>query len=416
MKKLFLLISVVAVTFYVFYSCSFSSGKDMKDDITTSLNDIEKVANVFYGFNLDEFNVERGEIEKDWTLSHLFLPFNVSQHAINTIAKKAKEDIDFKYVSKGNAYTLLCAKDSSNTALYCIYDKNPYELVVFNLKDSLYAYTIEKEVTYAEKQIAGKIEDGSSLYMSVQGELQNLALASELVEEIAGTFAWTIDFFKLYPNDEYKVIFEEKSVEGNPIGVSKIKAVYFNHQGSNHYGFAYEQDERIAFFDDKGQGLKKAFLKAPLKFARISSSFSKNRFHPVQKRWKAHLGTDYAAPTGTPILATADGVVEAARYTAANGNYVKLKHNSTYQTGYLHMSKIAKGMKSGVRVKQGDIIGYVGSTGLATGPHVCYRFWKNGKQVDHRREKFEATEPIKKENMEAYLKFIAPIKDALDEL
>jgi len=416
MKKLLLLASVVAVTFYVFYSCSFTSGKNIDEGISTSMEKAAEVANIFYGFNLNDFEVEKGEIQKDWTLSHLFLPFNVSQQAINTLENDAKKNADFKYVTKGNNYTMLCSKNASKNALYCIYDKNPYELVVFNLKDSLYAYSIKKEVSYKEKQISGKIKEGSSLYMSIQGELDNLAVASELVDEIAETYAWTIDFFKLYPDDEYKVIFEEKSVEKNPMGIGKIKAVYFKHQGNDHYGFAYTQNNEEAFFDEKGQGLKKAFLKAPLKFSRISSPFSKNRFHPVQKRWKAHLGTDYAAPTGTPILATADGVVEAAHYTAANGNYVKLKHNGTYQTGYLHMSKIAKGMKPGVRVKQGDVIGYVGSTGLATGPHVCYRFWKNGNQIDHRKEKFQASEPIKKDNMDAYLKFIAPLKDALDEL
>lgn len=416
MKKLLIVFIAVAISFYVFYSCSFTSGKDI-ENATSSIDNIKKnESEILYGFNLNEFEVEKGFIQKDWTLSHLLLPFNVSQGQINTLAKEASEKLNFKYVTKGNNYTVLYRKDSAQTPAYCIYDKNPYEVVVFNLIDSVYAYSIKKEIKITEKSIGGKIEEGSSLYSSVQDELKSLAVASELVEEIAGTYAWTIDFFKLFPEDEYKVIFEEKTVEGEPMGVGKIKAVYFKHQGGDYYGFLYKQGEEVAFFDDKGQGLKKAFLKAPLKFSRISSPYSSNRFHPVQKRWKAHLGTDYAAPKGTPILATADGVVEAAKYTAANGNYVKLKHNSTYQTGYLHMTKIASGIKSGVKVKQGQIIGYVGSTGLATGPHVCYRFWKNGKQIDHRKEKFQATDPIKKENMEQYLKDIAPIKKALDEI
>jgi murein DD-endopeptidase MepM/ murein hydrolase activator NlpD len=416
MKKFALVLVSVVVSLYIFYKCSYTSGNENFDgDIANSIeNALEE--NIFHGFNLNEFHIEQGKVEAGWTLSHMFAPFNVSQQAINQLAKNAKDELDFKYITEGKSYTMLCTKDSSKNALYCIYDKNPYELIVFNLADSTYAYTIEKEVTVKEKSIKGIIKEGSSLYLSVQNELSSNAVAAQLVDEIASTYAWTIDFFKLYPEDEYKVIFEEKSVEGEVVGVGKIKAVYFKHRSADFYGFAYKQNDKLAFFDEKGQGLKKAFLKAPLKFSRLSSPYSSNRFHPVQKRWKAHLGTDYAAPTGTPILATADGVVEAATRNSANGNYVKLKHNSTYQTGYLHMSKIANGMKPGARVKQGDVIGYVGSTGLATGPHVCYRFWKNGKQIDHRQEKFQTSEPIKKENMDAYLKHISPIKNALDKI
>ena len=158
------------------------------------------------------------------------------------------------------------------------------------------------------------------------------------------------------------------------------------------------------------------FLKAPLEFARITSRYSKNRFHPVQKRWKAHLGTDYAAPTGTPILATAGGQVIAATYTSANGNYVKIRHNGTYTTQYLHMSRIAKGMRPGTRVEQGQVIGYVGSTGLATGPHVCYRFWKNGKQVDPLREPMQRTEPLPAKLWASYEAQMKPLKAQIDAL
>ncbi len=415
MKNIIIFIIAATISVYIFYKCSFSFGEDGRNAAASIADEILE-ENIFHGFNLNDYHIEEGKVEAGWTLSHLFSRYNVSQQDINSLAENAKEELDFKYITSGKSYKMLCTKDSTKNAMYCIYDKDPYELIVFNLADSTYAYSIKKEIKISEKSIGGVIEEGSSLYLSVQNELSNNAIAAQLVDEIANTYAWTIDFFKLYPEDEYKVIFEEKSVEGEAVGVGKIKAVYFKHKEQDFYGFAYKQNDKLAFFDEKGQGLKKAFLKAPLKFSRLSSPFSSNRFHPVQKRWKAHLGTDYAAPTGTPILATADGVVEAATRTAANGNYVKLKHNSTYQTGYLHMSKIAKGVKPGVRVKQGDVIGFVGSTGLATGPHVCYRFWKNGKQIDHRKEKFQTSEPIKKEELQNYYSYIEPIKNALDKI
>jgi murein DD-endopeptidase MepM/ murein hydrolase activator NlpD len=190
-------------------------------------------------------------------------------------------------------------------------------------------------------------------------------------------------------------------------GVGKILAARFYHQNKTYHAFRFTtSDGETDYFDINGRTMRKAFLKAPLQFSRISSHFSPKRFHPVQRRWKPHLGTDYAAPTGTPIMTTADGVIESAGYTSGNGNYVKVKHNSTYSTQYLHMSKIGKGIKPGVRVRQGDVIGYVGSTGLATGPHVCYRFWKNGVQVDALKEKLPEAKELDKSNKAALDKMI----------
>jgi murein DD-endopeptidase MepM/ murein hydrolase activator NlpD len=187
--------------------------------------------------------------------------------------------------------------------------------------------------------------------------------------------------------------------------------------GNDFYSFPYENELGFHdYYDEEGRSLRKTFLRAPLNFTRISSRYSGRRFHPVQKRWKAHLGTDYAAPTGTPIMSTADGVIIAAQYTSANGNYVKVRHNSTYTTQYLHMSKIKPGIKNGEKVKQGDVIGYVGSTGLATGPHVCYRFWVNGKQVDPYKQKLPQAKPLEDDRMEAYKSYMFGLKKELDNL
>ena len=217
--------------------------------------------------------------------------------------------------------------------------------------------------------------------------------------------------------DRFEVIFEESYVDDTVfVGTGKILAARFFHNGKSFYAFRYENGEVEGYYDHEGEGMKRMFLKAPLEFARITSRYTMNRFHPVQKRWKAHLGTDYAAPSGTPILATANGTVVAAAYNSANGNYVKIKHNGTYTTQYLHMSRIGKGVRNGSRVEQGQVIGYVGSTGLATGPHVCYRFWKNGRQVDPLKEPIQRADPLPRSLWSEFESGMKPHKAILDSL
>jgi murein DD-endopeptidase MepM/ murein hydrolase activator NlpD len=215
-------------------------------------------------------------------------------------------------------------------------------------------------------------------------------------------FGWVVDFQRLQKGDKFKLIYQENQVEGVSIGIKQIDGIYFEHFGNDYYAFPFDQGDGVDFFDENGKSLRKALLKYPIEFTRISSRFNLNRFHPVQKRWKAHLGTDFAAPRGTPIRSVGDGIVLEAQYKSNNGNYVKIKHNSTYTTQYLHMSKIASGVRAGTRVRQGETIGYVGSTGLATGPHLCYRFWKNGRQVDALRADLPASQPVKKDRLESF--------------
>jgi murein DD-endopeptidase MepM/ murein hydrolase activator NlpD len=220
--------------------------------------------------------------------------------------------------------------------------------------------------------------------------------------KLSEIYAWAVDFYRIQKGDMFKVIYEEKLVEDEVIGMGRVIAAYFQHYGDDYYAVYFEQGNAADYFDENAKSLRRAFLKAPLKYSRISSRFSMKRFHPVQKRYKPHLGTDYAAPRGTPIMATGDGKVVKSGYTKGNGNYVKIRHNSVYSTQYLHMQKIKSGIKRGVRVRQGEVIGYVGSTGLATGPHVCYRFWKNGSQVDALKIKVPPSLPVDKKYIEAY--------------
>ena len=223
-------------------------------------------------------------------------------------------------------------------------------------------------------------------------------MSPALVMKLSNIYAWTIDFFRIQKGDKFKVYYEERFVENEFVGIGRIWAAKFTHQSEEFYAFYFkEEGENFGdYFDEESKTLRKAFLRAPLNFSRISSRYSKRRRHPVTGRVKPHLGTDYAAPKGTPILSTANGRIVEARYKRNNGNYVKIRHNNTYTTQYLHMSKIKSGIRPGVHVRQGDVIGYVGSTGLATGPHVCYRFWKNGQQVDPFKTSLPPSTPVKK--------------------
>lgn len=376
----------------------------------------KKEPRIEYGFLLDTFQVIEGEVKDGMTLSHLLSPYDISQQNINECDVCSREK-NLNYITTGNKYMVLCAQnDTSKKALFCIYEKNLVEYYIFDFRDSVSVKLVKRPTDTIEKSITGVILKNSNLTSTLNKSLGSDAVGGELAEQIAQVYAWTIDFFKLYPDDKFKIVYDEKSVEGKPYGIGDVKAVYFWHVDTIYYAFRFKQGDEVGYFNEKGKGMKRPFLKAPLKFSRITSGFSMKRFHPVQKIYKAHLGTDYGAPTGTPIMAVGDGTVEAAGYTSGNGNYVKIKHNQTYQTAYLHMSKIGEGIRNGVRVKQSDIIGYVGATGLATGPHVCYRFWKNGQQIDPHTEKFQSSEPIKQENMEAYLKKMNVYKAKLDSL
>ncbi|WP_083261349.1 M23 family metallopeptidase [Crocinitomix algicola] len=376
---------------------------------------------VEFGFVLDSFQVFRDTVRPDWTMSHMFAPHSISQWDINRAAEKAADSlIGLRYVKEGTPFLVLSKLgDTSRTAQYCIYPKNIVDYIVFDFTDSVHVEKRSKPNEVHERILSGEIIQNSNLTFALDQQMQDLNMTGEMAEYIAGVFAWTIDFFRLHPGDEFKVIYEEKSVEGVPYAVGGISSAWFKHQGHEFYAFEYTLDSatnKVGFFNEEGKEMRRPFLMAPVKYSRISSGFSSRRFHPVQRRWKAHLGTDYAAPKGTPIMATANGVVIKASYSGGNGNYVKIKHDETYSTQYLHMSGFAEGIRKGVFVKQGQVIGYVGSTGLATGPHVCYRFWKNGKQINHRAEKFPSSVPMVDSLLPDYLEYIKPIKAKIDDM
>ena len=355
------------------------------------------VATYQYGIQVDSFTVIKGQVQPGQALGSILYLHHIDHPKIDQIVRAARGIFDFRTARAGKGYTVLCSKDSLETAQCFIYEESATSFVVFDLRDSLYVYRGQKDIEVRIRQASGRIE--SSLWNALMAS----DLSPALVMELSSIYAWTIDFFRIQKGDHFKVVFEEKYVEDEFVGIGRVWAAEFHHSEEDFYAFYFQEDENFGdYFDENGGTLRKAFLRAPLNFSRISSRYSKRRIHPVTGRVKPHLGTDYAAPKGTPILSTANGTVTEARYKRNNGNYVKIRHNSTYTTQYLHMSKIKSGIRPGVFVKQGDVIGYVGSTGLATGPHVCYRFWKNGVQVDPYKQKLPPSDPVKDENKEAY--------------
>ena len=359
----------------------------------------------------DTLRFEKHTIASGESFGALLGKRGISTAQIYKIAAAVEDDFNVRRIRAG-IEVQFATGDSSLFPSYFIYPESKYEYWIIGLQDSIYAKKVEKKREVRRRAISGTIDD--ALYLSVGRSGGTQVLAMSLVE----VYAWTIDFFRLQKGDAFSVIYEEEYVDDTVyVGLKRVVAANLTHMGNDFYSFPYENELGFHdYYDEEGRSLRKTFLRAPLNFTRISSRYSGRRFHPVQKRWKAHLGTDYAAPTGTPIMTTADGVIIAAQYTSANGNYVKVRHNGTYTTQYLHMSKIKPGIRNGVKVKQGDVIGYVGSTGLATGPHVCYRFWVNGKQVDPYKQKLPDAKPLTADRMEAYQSCMTDLKEELDAL
>jgi len=365
-----------------------------------NLEVIAEIVEPSYEYNIlvDSFSVKKGFVKSGQTMGEILYLNHIDHFEINKIVEKSKGIFDVRRVNTGKKYTVICASDSTKKAQYFIYEIDATNYVVFDLREKIDVYKGKKPVTVKLKTASGTIK--SSLWLTMEEQ----KLSPKLTAELSTIYAWTIDFFKIQKNDGFRVYYEDKYIDGEYIGIGRILAAEFTHKGQNFYSFYYKENENFGdYYDEQGKTLRKAFLMAPVDYKRISSRYSKRRKHPVTGRWKGHFGTDYAAEKGTPIWSTANGTIIAATYTKNNGNYVKVRHNGTYTTQYLHMSKIKPGIRKGVYVKQGDIIGYVGSTGLATGPHVCYRFWKNDKQVDPFKQKLPPGDPIKKENREAYM-------------
>jgi len=389
LSYLFFSIALLSLLLFGWVKCSDPKTEIPTDQVTEPQNNV-------FGFCPDSLEQQSFSVQKNETLSDIFLNLGVAADSIVQIVNKSKEVIDERKIIAGNTYYTFTKQDSLNSLACLVYEKNPRDFIVFNLMDSVNVYESTKEVTIRENQKSAIIEH--SLYVS----LMQSDASPELAVKLSQIFAWQIDFYHLQEGDYFKVIYDEMYVDSNLIGIGKIKAAYFNQEGKEFYAIPFMQDSVFQYFDENGNSLRKAFLKAPLEFGRISSRFSRSRLHPILKTHRPHLGIDYAAPVGTPVRSTGDGVVIGAGYKGGNGRYIKIRHNSVYTTMYMHLSRFAKGIKKGVSVQQGKVIGYVGSSGLSTGPHLDYRFFINGTPVNPLTVELPPSHPVKKQLREVY--------------
>ena len=367
-----------------------------------------------FGFTLNNFKVINDTIKSGEIFSEILLKNNIEYARILEIVNTVRDTFNVRSLKAGKPYTILAKKDSTGQAEVFIYQHSKIQYTVIDFRDSIpVAHNKSKPVKTVIKKVSGVIRS------SLTESMEKAGLSPYLAYKMEDIYGWSIDFYRLQKNDRYKLIYEQLYINDTvPVGIGEVKAAFFEYGDKPYYAFKYKIDSTAKlsdYYDDAAKTMKRQFLKAPVKVSRISSRYNLNRRIAFYgNKIRAHKGTDYAAPVGTQILSTANGVVTESRYAGGNGNYVKIKHNGAYSTQYLHMSK--RLVRVGQRVSQGDVIGKIGMTGNTSGPHVCYRFWKNGVQVDPLRQQLPASEPMKKDKIPAYLKYIEPIKIQLDSI
>lgn len=367
---------------------------DEPDEVeVTDSSEVEKLV-LEYGIPVDRYKVDYGIVEPDQNLSSILGNHGLTSRDIHELNEKAKGVFDVRKLRDGQAYAVFKSKDSILRTMFFVYEENPKSYVVFDLRGDFKVYRGENPAEWKEKEIRGQVE--SSLWLAMQKRETSPLLALVL----SNIYGWSIDFFSLQKEDEFRVIYEQEYVDGKALDNFHVLAASFRHSDSTYYAIPFEQDGEELYYGLTGNSLEGAFLKAPLDFYRITSRFSNSRFHPVLRRYRAHHGVDYAAPKGTPVYAIGNGKVIAKAYQPnGGGNYLKIRHNSVYVTSYMHLSRFAKGIKVGSEVKQKEVIGYVGSTGLSTGPHLDFRVYENGKPINPLLIKSQPKQPVKAELM-----------------
>jgi murein DD-endopeptidase MepM/ murein hydrolase activator NlpD len=372
------------------------------DDKVLNLEGREQIADdptFQFGFNVDSVHIHRDVIRKNDFFGAILNKNGLAQNLILLLEHESRNVFNIRNIREGAKYHIIKKHECDARPLALVYEPDKYKYVIYDFRDSVQVKLIEREVEVCDAEAYGKIE--STLW----GALENQRVDPAIIDNMEDALSGAVDFYHTQKGDEFKLIYENKYIDGELVGIGRlIAASYTNESGTSH-SILYKIKDNEGYFDGEGRPAQRAFLKAPVKFSRISSRYNLRRFHPIRGKTIPHLGTDYAAPHGTPIRSVSDGVVTAASYTGGNGNFVKIRHDNVYETQYLHMSRFAKGIRPGVRVKQGQTIGFVGSTGLATGPHVCFRFWKNGRQINHLREKLPAAKPMSKEELPAYYEY-----------
>ena len=402
-RSLAILLSVVL------FSCHDSTSDSL---IEGSISDeVILEPKLYFGIDLNQYSVQQKKIKRGDTFGKILEENGIDYPQVYNILQAIKDSVSIRKLTLGKPYSLFYSKDSIPEPEYFVYHPDVAGYKLIHLRDSLYGKEIKKPVRLVEMEAAGIIE--SSLYET----MQTLGINESLTYYLSDVYAWTVDFFRLQKGDRFKIIYTERFVDDSiSVGVDRIKAAYFEHKGKPLYAFEFISDPKkgiVDYFDDQAKSLRRAFLQGPLKFNRVSSRYNlKRRIAYYGNRIRPHKGTDFAAAVGTPILATANGTVVKSSYSRGNGNYVTIKHNGIYSTQYLHMKK--RKVNVGQFVQQGDVIGWVGMTGNTSGPHVCYRFWKNGRQVDPFKQKLPDAKPISQKLKTEFANYIVPYKTQLD--
>ena len=404
---------ILLITFGFFgliLALNYLTTGDIKGDKTPNKENIE------FGFNLDNYRVDRDTIQFGDSFGEIMLRNRMSYSQIYNIVQSIKDSFDVRWLTAGKPYQILSTKDSTAIPQYFIYQPNllNYVVIDFSNFDSISAYNQKKPFKIVNKTTSGVIASSLSETMDENG------LPWELINQLSDVYAWTIDFTRIQKGDSFKIIYNERYIEDTIlVGIKNIDAAYFKHNGEELFAFNFVTDsikKTSEFYDQNGNSLERTFLKSPVRFSNISSRYNlKRRIAYYGNKVRPHKGTDFAAPTGTPIMATADGRVEKSAYTRANGYYVKIKHNDIYSTQYLHMQKKGR-VKKGQYVKQGDVIGRIGMTGNTSGPHVCYRFWKNNRQVDPFKQKLPAGRPVPSELKVNFEIYKVPLEENLNQI
>lgn len=392
---------IVNVAFFSFLG--FKNYLNPDDKLADDSSTTEK-----FGFSEDDHVFIEAKVQPNQILANLLMDEGISYEIIKQLFEKSKGVFNVNNIVAGLNYTLI-KKDSCGELLSFVYEPDPFNYVVYDFRDSVSVKKVERDYEVKIETAQGFIE--SSLWNSMEDIGLDYAVIGKMEEALGAQ----VDFHRVQQGDFYKLLFERKYIDGQAVGIGNIIGAYYENDRP-HYTIYWESGEDTGYYDELGNSSKKSFLKAPVKFIKISSKFSYNRLHPIHKRHKPHFGTDYAAPHGTPIHSVADGVVVEKGYGSGNGNYVKVKHDKSYATTYLHMSRFAKGLRKGTRVSQGQTIGYVGSTGLATGPHVCFRMTKNNKPVNHLKERLPSMKALPHAKLQHFFIHRDSIMQKIDDI
>lgn len=398
LKRVALKVCSLLVFILILNSCHLFQKKEVVKEVEVLPEPVFK-----YELPVDSFYLEESVVGAGQHLSSILSRYGVNLGTIDTIAQNAKPVFDVRKIRQGNNYTIFQSRDSIRTAKYFVYENSPILYTVFELFDSLKVYQAEKEVVYKMKTAQGEIQ--SSLWNAMKASNLDPILALKM-EEI---YAWTVDLFGLQKGDRFRLVYDEIYVDSTSIGINNIYAAQFDYYGKAILAFRFDKNDSVGYYNEKGENLQKEFLKAPLKFSRISSGFSGGRMHPILRIVRPHHGVDYAAPTGTPVMSIGEGTVVSRGWAGGGGNTVKIRHNSVYTTVYMHLSRYADGINTGSRVRQGQVIGYVGSTGLSTGPHLDFRVYKGGSPVNPLTIESPPAKPVDEKYMAEY----SILKDSL---